>query len=351
MHYVASRIAESFKMDLFVIWSEDNADKLIIRYRVLGGGDKDDDGMGSIEDIFLRQLENTMLNSVSLRGVKDIRKVFLLQHDKTMIEDDGSINVRKKEEWVLETEGVNLKTVMCINGVDFKRTYSNNCVEVFNVLGIEAARAAILKELRNVIKFNGSYVNYRHLALLCDLMTHRGSLMAITCHGINHADTGALMRCSFEETFEILMEAAAVGEKDDCHGVAENVMFGQMAPMGTGAFEVVLDIDMLKDAIVDHRLPVQSMLAAQVDGGMTPGQVAMTLYDTNSPVWQDGVFKGDQASFSPLAVNGGDDGPSFTTFQSGWGQTPTRAYAMSPGPQYSPSSPNIVFGPEQVLGG
>ncbi|KAJ7816386.1 RNA polymerase Rpb1, domain 7-domain-containing protein, partial [Mycena leptocephala] len=162
MHYVASRIAESFKQDLFVIWSEDNSDKLIIRCRVLGGGDKDDDGIGSIEeDIFLRQLENTMLNPVSLRGVKDIRKVFLLQHDKVVVEDDGSINVRKKEEWVLETEGINLKTVMCIDGVDYKRTYSNSCVEIFNVLGIEAARAAILRELRGVIEFDGSYVNYR----------------------------------------------------------------------------------------------------------------------------------------------------------------------------------------------
>ena len=42
------------------------------------------------------------------------------------------------------------------------------------------------------------------------------------------------MRCSFEETVEILMEAAAVGEKDYCHGIAENVMFGQMVPMGMG---------------------------------------------------------------------------------------------------------------------
>ncbi|KAK7040592.1 DNA-directed RNA polymerase subunit [Favolaschia claudopus] len=342
MAYVASRIAESFKTDLFVIWSEDNADKLVIRCRVLGGGDKDDDGMGEIEeDIFLRQLENTMLNSVSLRGVKDIRKVFLLEHAKVVTEDDGRIEVRKKGEWVLETEGVNLQTVMCIDGVDYKRTYSNSCVEIFNVLGIEAARAAILRELRNVIEFDGSYVNYRHLALLCDLMTHRGTLMAITRHGINRTDTGALMRCSFEETVEILMEAAAVGEKDDCHGIAENVMFGQMAPMGTGAFEVALDIDMLKDAIVDHRLPVQNMLAGQVDGGMTPGQVAMTPYDTNSPVWQDGVFKGDQASFSPLAVNGSDDGPNFTTFQPGWGQTPTRGDMSPAGPQYSPSSPNM----------
>lgn len=337
MQYVAGRIAESFKTDLFVIWSEDNSDKLIIRCRVIGGGDKDDDGMGTIEeDIFLRQLENTMLNSVSLRGVKGIKRVYLLKHDKVMVTAEGGITDKQQKEWVLETDGINLKTVMCIDGVDFTRTMSNNCVEIFNVLGIEAARASIMKELRSVIEFDGSYVNYRHLALLCDLMTHRGSLMAITRHGINRADTGALMRCSFEETVEILMEAAAVGEKDDCHGVAENVMFGQMAPMGTGSFEVALDIDMLKDAIVDHHLPAQAMMNSHLENGMTPGQVAMTPYDTNSPVWQEGTFKGDQAAFSPLAVNGGDEQGSFP--YSAYSQSPQRG-GMSPG--YSPGSPNI----------
>ncbi|KAK0440787.1 DNA-directed RNA polymerase II, subunit 1 [Armillaria borealis] len=276
---------------------------LIIRCR-------DEDGMST--------LENTMLNSVSLRGVKGINRVFLSRHDAVEETDDD-------KEWILETDGVNLKTVMCIDGVDFTRTYSNSCVEIFNVLGIEAARAAILKEMRGVIEFDGSYVNYRHLALLCDLMTHRGSLMAITRHGINRTDTGALMRCSFEETVEILMEAAAVGEKDDCHGIAENVMFGQMAPMGTGAFD---------DAIVDHRLPVQSMLAAHVDGGMTPGQVAMTPYDSNSPMWQD-------AAFSPLAVNGGgEDAASFQWLA--FGQSPVGAGGIPSSPGYSPTSPGFV---------
>ncbi|KAJ8509443.1 hypothetical protein ONZ45_g8381 [Pleurotus djamor] len=340
MAYVAGRIAESFKNDLFVIWSEDNAEKLVIRCRIFGGGEKDEDGNGTIEeDVFLRQLENTMLNSVSLRGVPGIKKVFLMEHDKVTISKDGTIQAREDKEWVLETDGINLKSVMCVDGVDFRRTYSNNCVEIFDVLGIEAARAAIMKELRNVIEFDGSYVNYRHLALLCDLMTHRGSLMAITRHGINRADTGALMRCSFEETVEILMEAAAVGEKDDCHGIAENVMFGQMAPMGTGSFDVALDIDMLKDAIVDHRLPVQSLLAAQAEGGMTPGQVAMTPYDTNSPSWNDGNFKAEQAAFSPLAVNGVEDAANIQYL--GFGQSPLGAGSMSPGgPMYSPSSPN-----------
>ncbi|KZT09014.1 beta and beta-prime subunits of DNA dependent RNA-polymerase [Laetiporus sulphureus 93-53] len=342
MSYVAGRIAESFKTDLFVIWSEDNSEKLIIRCRVLGGADKDEDGMDTVEeDIFLRQLENTMLNSISLRGVPGIQRVFLLEHDKVFITEEGSIKAQQEKEWVLETDGVNLKTVMCIDGVDFTRTYSNSCVEVFNVLGIEAARAAIMKELRGVIEFDGSYVNYRHLALLCDLMTHRGTLMAITRHGINRADTGALMRSSFEETVEILMEAAAVGERDDCHGIAENVIFGQMAPMGTGAFDVALDIDMLKDVIVDHRLPVQSMMAAQVEGGMTPGQVAMTPYDSNSPMWsQDMSFKGETAAFSPLAVNGGEDAASFSYLA--YGPSPMGAGSMSPAaPGYSPSSPNV----------
>ncbi|KAH9891211.1 beta and beta-prime subunits of DNA dependent RNA-polymerase [Cubamyces lactineus] len=342
MNYVANCIAESFKTDLFVIWSEDNSEKLVIRCRVLGGADKDEEDLGQVEeDIFLRQLENTMLNSVSLRGVPGIQRVFLLEHDKISISPSGNIEARADKEWVLETDGVNLKTVMCIEGVDFKRTYSNSCVEIFNVLGIEAARAAIMRELRGVIEFDGSYVNYRHLALLCDLMTHRGTLMAITRHGINRADTGALMRCSFEETVEILMEAAAVGEKDDCHGIAENILFGQMAPMGTGAFDVALDIDMLKDVIVDHRLPVQTMLAAQADGGMTPGQVAMTPYDSNSPTWSQEVsLKGETAAFSPLALSGGEEAASSFSLL-GTGMSPMAMGGMSPAaPGYSPSSPN-----------
>ncbi len=339
MNTVASRIADNFSKDLFVMWSEDNSEKLIVRCRVLGGTDKDDDGMGTVEeDVFLRQLENTMLNSVSLRGVPSIDRVFMQQQDKVVIAPDGSIQAKGSKQWVLETNGVNLKAVMTLDGVDFTTTYSNSCVEVFNVLGIEAARAAIMKELRNVIEFDGSYVNYRHLALLCDLMTHRGSLMAITRHGINRADTGALMRCSFEETVEILMEAAAVGEKDDCHGVAENILFGQIAPMGTGSFDVSLDMDMLKDVIVDHRL--DNPLAARADGAMTPGQVAMTPYDDSmSPAWQDSAFIGGQAAFSPLASSGAEDPSSYPYLR--FGQSPMGAGGTSPAqPGYSPSSPN-----------
>ncbi|OJA09718.1 hypothetical protein AZE42_11585 [Rhizopogon vesiculosus] len=115
------------------------------------------------------------------------------------------------------------------------------------------------------------------------------------------------------------MEAAVVGKKDHCHGIVENVMFGQLGPMGTGTFNMALDIDMLNDAIMDHRLPVQNMLVAQADGGVTPGQVAMTLCNTNSPVWLEGNFKGESVTFSPLTMNGAED-PTNISFL-GYGQS------------------------------
>ena len=115
--------------------------------------------------------------------------------------------------------------------------------------------------------------------------------------------------------------------------------FGQMAPMDTGCFEVALD--MLKDVIVDHRLPlaVQIMFAARADGGMTPGQVAMTSIDSNSPIRaNDMAFKGEQAAFSPLARNVAEDPASFSCCS--FGQSPVGAGGMFPGPGYSTSSPN-----------
>lgn len=74
---------------------------------------------------------------------------------------------------------------------------------------------------------DGSYVNYRHLSTLIDVMTFRGHLMAITRHGINRVDNGPMLRSSFEETVEILMEAAVFAEADNLKGVTDNIMLGQ----------------------------------------------------------------------------------------------------------------------------
>merc|ERR1712176_984814 len=143
---------------------------------------------------------------------------------------DVSGKFERTKEWVLDTDGVNMEEVMQIEQVDYERIQSNDIVEILNVLGIEATRKALLFHVRMVISFDGSYVNYRHLGTMCDVMTNRGHLMAITRHGINRTNMGPLMKCSFEETVEILMDAAIYHELDHMRSVSENIVLGQLCP-------------------------------------------------------------------------------------------------------------------------
>jgi DNA-directed RNA polymerase II subunit RPB1 len=330
MAQIVNAIANTVGKDVFVIHSEDNASKLIIRIRVVA--EKEDEEILGDEDMFLKRIEGTLLDQVELGGIKGIQRVFITEGKTVLISEAGEYDQGK--EWYLETDGINLREVLAVEGVDSTKTYSNSCFEVFETLGIEAGRNALFKELNGVIEMGGSYVNYRHMALLCDLMCNKGQLMSITRHGINRTDAGALSRSSFEETVEILLEAAAVGDIDDCRGVAENVLLGQMAPMGTGAFDVALDMNMLKDVVVDHRLPIQNMMSQGLTGGMTPGG-AMTPYDNFSPMGagEAGGVLG-AAAFSPLQTSNNEDGGGFA--YSGYGTTPMHG-GMSPG--YSPTSP------------
>lgn len=96
-----------------------------------------------------------------------------------------------------------------------------------------------------VLQFYGLYVNYRHLALLCDVMTSKGHLMAITRHGINNQEAAVLMKCSFEQTADVLFNAAVHAEVDPMKGVSENIVMGQLAKIGTGKilFKLVLKLN------------------------------------------------------------------------------------------------------------
>ncbi|CAZ85129.1 unnamed protein product [Tuber melanosporum] len=281
--------------------------------------------------------------------------------EESDLEEDTML--KRLENHILDE--LTLNGVLEVEGVDTTRTYSNTFEEILQVFGIEATRGALLRELRQVLAFDGSYVNERHLALLCDVMTSRGHLMAITRHGINRADTGALMRCSFEETVEILLEAAASGELDDCRGISENVMLGQLAPLGTGEFDVFLDEKMLAEVIVDN---------SRVTGGEIPGMGkgvladgAATPYDSSSPMYGDPYVGSPDAgaAFSPMQHTGSETPGGLTDYQApGFGSSyggagarspltysPTSPFGTSPtspgyspaSPAYSPTSPNMAI--------
>lgn len=143
-------------------------------------------------------------------GIENVTKVSARQV-KTVTYDRHTGDERGDyKEWVLDTDGSNMLGVMALAGIDGRRVLSNNPVECATVLGVEVARQVLLDEMRAVLQFYGLYVNYRHLSLLCDFMTHFGSVRAISRHTLNKRKTGALMRCTFEEPVDTLCEAGVL---------------------------------------------------------------------------------------------------------------------------------------------
>jgi len=152
----------------------------------------------------------------------------------------GRAIIRKVEdEYVIYTEGSNLDKVLDINGVDGSRTVTNSIVEIANVLGVEAARNAVIKEAHNTLAEQGLTVDMRHIMLVADLMTVDGNVKAIGRHGISGKKSSVLARAAFEITANHLMQAALRGETDPLEGVAENIIVGQPVTLGTGGVPLI----------------------------------------------------------------------------------------------------------------
>ena len=117
-------------------------------------------------------------------------------------------------------------------------------VEIYEILGIEAARQALTEEVTTVMK-DASYINSRHISILIDIMTNKGVLTPINRQGINRGDVGPLAKCSFEDTTDQLIKAGIFGERDKLQGVSSNIMMGQTIKAGTGFCNVLLDEEKL----------------------------------------------------------------------------------------------------------
>jgi DNA-directed RNA polymerase beta' subunit/intein/homing endonuclease len=228
------------------IYSDDNAEECIFRIKLTDAALKDIDSKDAIAAV--KAMEHNIVYQVLLKGYKGIKKVSLnkKKYDKYNKETQ---TFDKVIEWVLDTDGTNLTDILANPNLDSTRTISNDIREIYETLGIEAARNALHNELINVTS-EGS-MNYRHLSLLIDTMTYKGYLMSIDRHGINRGDIGPLAKSSFEETTDMLINASIFSEYDNVNGVSANVMLGQQPPCGTGDCNILLDeehfIELMKD--------------------------------------------------------------------------------------------------------
>jgi len=164
------------------------------------------------------------LRKLVLAGIKEIHRV--------IIRKDG-------DEYVLYTEGSNLKKVMKAKGVDPARTITNDIYEIYEVLGIEAARNAVIREAISTLEEQGLEVNVRHIMLVADAMTADGELKQIGRHGVAGEKQSILARAAFEMTVNNLLDAAVQGDMDSLSGITENIIVGQPIKLGTGDVELI----------------------------------------------------------------------------------------------------------------
>jgi len=159
------------------------------------------------------------LGAVKIKGLKGIKQV---------------LPVKREEEFVVLTSGTNLKDILGMEEVDSQRTTCNDIYEIYEVLGIEAARQAIINEVYKVVEAQGLNVNIRHVMLVSDIMCASGTVKGVTRYGVVSEKASVLARASFETPIKHLINAALEGEVDYLTSVVENVMINQPVPIGTG---------------------------------------------------------------------------------------------------------------------
>ena len=183
-----------------------------------------------IEDLqSLQKLREKILKKV-VKGIRGVKRGLLTPSD------DGN-------EWVIKTEGTNLQGAIQLEGVDASRSLSNHLHETEKLYGIEAARQMIIVEAQKVLEQQSLDVDLRHLLILSDLMCYSGSIQSIGRHGISGSKSSVFARAAFEVTVNQLLDAGLYGEEERLLGIPENVIVGQISPIGSGRVKVMFDLD------------------------------------------------------------------------------------------------------------
>jgi len=242
-------------------YTDDNSKNLIGRISIKINNEKEDvNGIQDQSDIIstIKNINEDIINNIVIKGVPNISDIIVSDISASKINDE-KIQLQEKKEHdietvtrhVLVTDGVNLLEIMNNAFVNQDKTSSNDIIEIVNVLGIEGARSVLIDEITDVVDHAGEYINIRHIELLCDTMTCKGSLTSVNRQGINRGDVGPLAKSSFEDTTDQLIKAGIFSEKDNLSGVSSNIMMGQTIKSGTGLCNILLDEETMSKNAMD----------------------------------------------------------------------------------------------------
>jgi len=200
----------------------------------------------------LTQFQELVVGKYVIKGLNKITGNNDIQEESYVTFDNEGNKVIKKQ-YVIYTDGVNLRDIASINGIDLLETTCNDIVAVYEKYGINAAKNAFIKEFNLAVSSSGGVANYQHVKILADTITQMGTLNAVNRHGANKLDTDPLSRASFEKTVEQMLAAAAFSQTDYIRSVSARIMVGALVNGGTGSFDLLLDHEKLKRYLTPTR--------------------------------------------------------------------------------------------------
>lgn len=175
-------------------------------------------------EIYLEEVVQPILNKIVICGISGVENIFY--------SDDTNC---------FETDGSNFKKILGLPLVDSTKTVSNNVWDIYNTLGVEAARQFLIEEFMIIC----SGINKCHIQLLAEKMTHTGSISSISRYTMRNEECGPMGKASFEETMDNFLKAGAYGQKEETRGVSASIICGKRANIGTGLCELLIDIKAL----------------------------------------------------------------------------------------------------------
>ncbi len=239
MQKIASKIEDEFD-DLYCIFSPPQIGQLDI-FVDTDSIDLPQDRILFIDhenapEIYLEECVQITIESLYIFGIQGITEIFFTQEKDEWVCETNGINSRS-----ISTQFINYKKLLALPNVDFERTISNNVWDLYDVLGIEAARQFLIEEFMSIM----DGINPCHTYLLVDRMTHCGNISSITRYTMKKDESGPFGRASFEETMDNFLNAAGQGEVEPTKGISASIICGKRGAMGTGMIDLALDFDRL----------------------------------------------------------------------------------------------------------
>ncbi len=245
---IAKEIEKKYE-DLYCVFSSDNIGKLDIFVDLTNINLSEKQLLFVTEEnhkeIYLEECVKDTLEKMVIFGIEGINSIYFT-HD----------NINGKDEWFIETDGTNFRKLLGNKLIDPYRLQSNNVWDIYENLGIEAARQFLIDELQSIMEG----VNLCHIKLLVDKMTHIGTISSISRYTLRKDEAGPMSKMSFEESVDHLIKSGFAGDTEHMKGVSASIMVGRRSAIGTGVMDLKMDLNKVKKVKKNNSLVSEKVI-------------------------------------------------------------------------------------------